>query len=359
MKKIGWAILGAGNIARSFAQDLRLLPDAELLAIGSRSMDKAQQFANELQVPRAYGSYEDLVADPDIDVVYIATPHVFHKDQSLLCLNAGKGILVEKPFTMNAAEAREVVACARERNLFCMEAMWMRFAPAMREVVKLVEQNVIGDLQMITASLGFYNAFDPQHRLFNPDLGGGAMLDLGVYPLSLIVQLLGRPLTISSQASIGASNVDENAAVLLGFPDGKMAQLSTNIRAHNRNDAFLIGSQGSIYIHPPLYCPTTLTVQKFAASSPGALNQNSLVGRLKRNQFVRNMYQLLKGARRLLRGDQAIQLPSEGNGYLYEAAEAGRCLQAGLIESAIMPHDETIAIMETMDAIRDQWSRDS
>lgn len=352
MKKIGWGILGAGNIARSFAQDLRLLPDAELLAVGSRSLDKAQQFADGLRIPRAYGSYDDLVADPDVDVVYIATPHVFHKEQSLLCLNAGKGILVEKPFTMSAAEAREVVACARERNLFCMEAMWMRFAPAMREVVKLVEQNVIGDLRVITASLGFYNAFDAEHRLFNPKLGGGAMLDLGVYPLSLIVQLLGRPSTIFGQSITGLSGVDEHAAASLGFPGGAVAQLSANISAHNRNDAFIIGTEGSITIHPPLYCPTTLTVKKFAASGSTSFGDQSLAGRLKNIPLIRNSYRLFKRAAGRLRGSQAMRYAYTGNGYYHEAAEVGRCLQAGLIESPVMPLDETIVIMETLDAIR-------
>ena len=355
MKKIRWGIIGAGNIALAFAQDVHLLPDAEVLAIGSRSLNKAEQFANKLNIPRPYGKYNDLVSDSDIDVVYIATPHVFHKEHALLCLEHGKSILVEKPFTTSAAEAAEVIKFARHKKLFCMEAMWMRFIPAMRKTVEFIKSGELGDIQMISASLGFYNEIDPEHRLFNPDLGGGALLDLGVYPLSFIMQILGRPSTISSKAIIGETNVDEYAAVLFGFPGGQIAQLTTNIRATQRNDAYIIGTSGTMLVHAPLYRPTKLTLSR--NSSPiGELSQNNeLIARLKENKAARSAYRQWKRFSSLLQGTQNLKINCDGNGYGYEITEVGQCLRASNIESKIMPLVETLAIMETMDNIRQQW----
>ncbi len=359
MKPIRWGILGAGRIARLFAQDLRLLPDNELAAVGSRSAEKAQRFAADLQAPRApqapqaYGSYEALVADADVDVVYIATPHVFHKEQSLLCLEAGKHILVEKPFTMTAVEAREIVAYAREQNLFCMEAMWMRFVPAMQKAVELLKNGAIGDVRTMSASLGFYNEFDPQHRLFDPALGGGAMLDLGIYPLSLIFQVMGRPSTITSQSIVGASGVDEHTAVLLGFPGGQIATLSTSIRGNGRNDAFIMGTQGSLYLHPPILRPPAFTINRHPAPASKPRQLNPLIARLKGNPFAYRMMQQTRRLIQRMRGGQKTAIATQGHGYSYEAAEVSRCLHQNLLESSTMSLDETIAIMETMDVIRE------
>ncbi len=355
MQKIRWGIIGAGNIAQPFAQDVHSLPDAEMLAVASRSLDKAKQFANDLNIPRAYGSYSDLVSDPDVDIVYIATPHVFHKEQSLLCLEHGKPVLVEKPFTMSAAEAEEIFACARARNLFCMEAMWTRFIPAMRKAVELIEAGALGDIQMISASLGFYNEFNPENRLFNPQLGGGALLDLGVYPLALIMQLLGRPSTILSTMIPGETGVDEYAAALLGFPGGQIAQLTTSIRAPQRNDAFITGTRGILHINAPLYRPTHLTLTPFSATAQALSQNNSLLARIKENELARSAYRRGKRVFSRLLGEQQIKINCNGNGYGYEIAEAGRCLRAGKLESSIMPLDDTLAIMQTMDAIRQQW----
>jgi len=356
MRIIRWGIIGAGGIARSFAEDIQALPEADLLAVGSRSLAKANQFASELHIEKAYGSYEELAQDPEIDVIYIATPNVFHHEHSLLCLGNGKSILVEKPFTMNAQEAEEVIAFSRSRQLFCMEAMWMRFIPAMRKVVELVQEGSIGEIQMITASLGFYNSFNPNSRLFDPNLGGGALLDLGVYPLSLIVQLMGRPSSIKSEAKIGATEVDEQVAATLGFSDGGLAVMTSNINAHNRNDALILGSEGSIHIQAPLYRPLRITLNRYRKPIKDQGESQTLKSKLKQSKMIRNMYQGLTSTLGSSQGGESITLACTGNGYGYEASEAGRCMQAGLIESSIMPLDETILVMEIVDAIRVSWN---
>ena len=335
MDIIRWGILGTGRIARAFAQDLQRLPDSSLAAVGAASLEEARQFATALKLPRAYGSYAELAADPEIDIIYIVTPAAFHKEHAFLCLDAGKAVMVEKPFALTAVDARQIADYARSKNLFCMEAMWMRFIPAMQEAVRLLKSGVIGDIYMISASLNLYHEFDPQHPLFDPQRGGGAMLDLGVYPLSLIHQLLGRPSAVSSQAYVGASGVDENTAVLLHFPDGQIASLSAGIRGNGRNDALIMGTRGTLHIHSPLYRPTVLTVEQHesAADSPP----------------VRKLYKKIK---RWINGREQLKISCNGHGYGYEAAEAAQCLRENQLESLIISLDDSIAIMETMDAIR-------
>lgn len=364
-RQIRWGILGTGKIAGEFAQGLQLLTDAQLLAVGSRSADTAGRFAQQYHVPRTYSTYAELVQDPDVDVVYIATPHVTHKEYCLLCLEAGKAVLCEKPFTVNAAEAAEVIALAREKELFCMEAMWMRFLPAVREARRLVRENAIGDIQMIQANLGFLMEYDPAHRAFNLALGGGALLDLGVYPLSLIVQYLGVPASITSHAHIGETGVDEQAAVILGYENGKMGILHTSLRTYNANDALIMGSAGQIHLHAPLYRPEGLSLQKHTVvvgagakgASDGATTSGTLA-KLRRIEPLRKAYRRAKPLLAPLLGlrERRLSLPAAGNGYHYEAAEVMDCLRRGATESALMPLDETLQIMQTMDSIRAQWN---
>ncbi|MCB0060928.1 MAG: Gfo/Idh/MocA family oxidoreductase [Caldilineaceae bacterium] len=362
--QIRWGILGTGKIAGEFAQGLQRLPDAQLLAVGSRAKTTAERFAKRYQVPRVYSSYTDLVQDPDVEVIYVATPHVTHKEYCLLCLEAGKAVLCEKPFTVNAAEAAEVIALAREKELFCMEAMWMRFLPAVQEARRLVQANAIGDIQMIQASLGFLMEYDPSHRAFNRDLGGGALLDLGVYPLSLIIQHLGIPDSITSHAHLGETGVDEQAAVILGYADGKLGILNTSLRTYNANDALFMGSAGQIHLHAPLYRPEGLSVQKHTLVVGGGATQatdsaptGGVTAKLRQIEPLRNLYRRAKPLLAPLLGlqERRLALPAAGNGYHYEAAEVMACLRRGATESDIMPLDETLRIMETMDTIRAQW----
>lgn len=317
--KVRWGILGTGNIARKFATGLSVLDDATLVAVGSRTKASADTFADQFSIPHRHSSYGDLVGDPEVDVIYIATPHSLHKRNMLLCLQAGKAVLCEKPFTINAGEAQAAINAARSRRLFLMEAMWTRYLPIMVEVRRLIAEGAIGEVRMVAADFGYRAAFDPERRTFNPALGGGALLDVGVYPISLASMLLGAPDRIASLAELGQTGVDEQSAMVLGYPGGQLAVLYTAVRTNTPQDATIMGTEGFIRIHSQWWVPKAMTLHQ-AGKEP-----------------------------------QLIEMPLTGNGYNYEAAEVHACLRAGKLESDVMPLDETLAIMQTMDRIRAQW----
>ena len=314
-----WGIIGLGNIAHKFAEGLKAVPGAELAAVGSRSQEKADKFGDEYGATRRHGTYEALAADANVDAVYVASPHSKHKEDSLLCLNAGKAVLCEKPFTINAGEAQEVIRVARERKVFLMEAMWTRFTPIMGKVRELVKEGAVGDVRMVQADFGFRAGFDPKSRLFDPALGGGALLDVGVYCLSFASMVLGTPEHVTGTAHLAPTNVDDNAALALRYATGAVAVLGTSVSANTPQEAMVIGSEGTIHIHAPFWIPKTLTLSR-SGKDP-----------------------------------ETIELPYEGNGYNYEAQEVERCVGQSLTESATMPLDETLEIMKTMDALRAQW----
>ena len=318
-EKFRWGIISTGNIAKQFARGLSALPDAELAAVASRSQETADTFGDQFQVERRYDSYEALAADPRIDAIYVGTPHSFHRENTLMCLQAGKPVLCEKPFAINASQAQEMVDVARERQVFLMEAMWTRFTPVFVHLRDLLARRVIGDVQLILADFGFRTRFNPEGRLFKPELGGGALLDVGVYPVSLASMVLGAPERISSMAHLGETGVDENAAMILGYPTGALAVLSTAIRTNTPQVAIINGTEGRITIHSRWWVPTRLTIEVYD------------------------------------RETTEIDLPMVGNGYNYEAAEVARCVRAGKTESDVMPLDETLAVMRTLDEIRNQW----
>lgn len=315
---IRWGILGTGKIARQFAIGLRELPDAQLVAVGSRTAATAVAFGGEFQVPHCHTSYEALAHDPDVDVIYVATPHSCHKNNTLLALAAGKAVLCEKPFTINAREATEVIASARARKLFLMEAMWTRCFPLMENLRALLATKAIGELRMLTADFGFRAEYHEEPRLFDRAVGGGALLDVGVYPVSLASMLFGPPTQIDSQAHLGPSGVDEKAAIILSHAQGQLAVLSTAIRVDTAQEAILSGTRGRIRIHRPWWRPTMMTLSREGQE------------------------------------DDVLEFSLVGNGYQFEAAEVMRCLRAGKLESDLMSLDESLAIMKTMDAIRAQ-----
>lgn len=314
-----WGILATGSIAHKFATGIGALDDAEIVAVGSRSREGADKFADEFDIPNRHDSYEALAADPDVDAIYIATPHSLHKENMLTCLDAGKAVLCEKPFTINAREAKEAIDFARERGIFLMEAMWTRYIPLMVEVRRMVADGMIGDLRMITGDFGYRAGFNAERRTFNPALGGGALLDVGIYPLSLASMLLGKPERIASMAELGETGVDEQSAMILGYEGGQLAVLHSAVRTSTPHDAVIMGTDGWIRIQPPFWIPTTMML-KLGGKDP-----------------------------------EEIVIPFEGNGYNYEADEVHRCLNEGKLESDIMPLDETLALMETMDQLRAQW----
>jgi len=318
MTDIRWGILGTGNIARQFSEGLKALPDAQIAAVGSRSAAKAEDFGTQFNAPRRHGSYEALAADPEVDIIYVATPHSLHCENALLCLNHGKAVLCEKPFMINAAQAREVIAAARSRGIFLMEAMWSRFFPLIDRVQTLIAEGAIGDLVFLQADFGFRADFNPASRIFNPELGGGALLDVGVYPISLASLLFGTPDSVSGWAQLGQSGVDEAVGIVLGYGAGRAALIATTVRANTAQEALLTGTKGRLKIHAPWWRPSSMTL--------------SVGGK-----------------------DEVINVPFESNGYQYEAAEAMRCLREGKTESNRMPLDETLSILETMDTLRRQW----
>ncbi|HEX2915572.1 MAG TPA: Gfo/Idh/MocA family oxidoreductase [Chloroflexia bacterium] len=360
-KTIRWGILGAGNIARGIAQGLRLLPEAQLLGVASRNPANAKKFAADFSVPRVYQTYEELVKDAEIDVIYVATPHSRHKEDCILCLENGKAVLCEKPFTINAREAREIVDLARQKGLFCMEAMWMRFIPLVQKVKAMVDSGAIGEVRMLSADFGVPTHFDPHNRFFDPGQGGGALLDRGVYAVSLAYLLLGAPGEIVSEATIGTTGVDEQAAILLRYPKGQLATLTASLRTYSSNEAVIMGSKGKIRLHEPFYCPQKASSSAFVepgpptpAGSPGL--KDKVRTQLKENPVLRPVYKGLKEyVLPVVRHPDTIVDHFEGNGYNYELAEVVRCLQTGQLESKVMPLDETVKIMEIMDQVRQQW----
>ena len=317
--RIIWGIMGTGRIAGSFAVALNYLEDAELYGIGSRSEERADAFSHEYSVPKSFHDYESLVNNPDIDVVYIATPHSLHKENCLMCLEHGKAVLCEKPFTINAAEAAAVINFARERRLFLMEAMWSRFVPAAIKLKELIEDKIIGDIQYLFAGGAFIPEFDPDHYLFKKELGGGVLLDGGIYPVSLASWLLGYPDRIQSAGRLNSSGIDDHDALLLEYDCGAIAGLHVSMRTQSPPDITVLGSKGKIYVHPAMFCPSKITLSLFDAE------------------------------------ETEIALPFASNGYQYEAMEVNRCLREGKTESKVMPLDETLAIMRMMDEIRGQF----
>ncbi|MGX4643937.1 Gfo/Idh/MocA family protein [Massilia sp. SYSU DXS3249] len=314
---VRWGILGTGKIARALATAIKDVPDAVLAGVASRSQDKADAFAAEFG-GTAYGSYEALAAASDIDLVYVATPHPQHAANALLALGAGKGALVEKAFTVNRREAEEVVALARSKRLFLMEAMWTRFLPSLLEVKRIIASGEIGEVSQVVADFGFTASFGPEHRVFNPELGGGALLDLGIYPLSIAASLLGPVVEVKAQAQMGATGVDVQTAFTLKHAGGAMSACSCSFLARTPGELTVSGTRGHVRMNTMFHRARSVTV---------ALDDGST---------------------------RTVDTPYLGNGYVHEVIEAQRCWRAGLVESPGMTHDETLALMGVMDEIRRQ-----
>ena len=315
---VRWGILGAGAIAATVGADIAACPGNMLQAVGARDADRAAAFAQTHGVARSYGSYAELVGDPDVDVVYVATTHAQHHEHALLALRAGKPVLVEKAFTLNAAQAREVVAEARRRRLFCMEAMWVRFHPLVRHVSELIADGVIGDVVAVRADLSKRFDFDPAHRLFDLAAGGGALLDLGVYPAAVTWSWLGRPDTMHAAGSLSPTGSDLSVGMQWGYADGRFAQIHTSAAADSPFAALVTGTRGWISLEPRIHRGRRLVVHTG-------------------------------------NGDTDHPAPAiEGNGYRAEIAEVARCLRAGELESPDVPLDDTVGILEVLDDARRQ-----
>lgn len=315
-----WGIMATGRIARQFANDLKThVPDARITAVGSRSAETAARFAQDFDIPNAHDSYDAVANDPDVDIVYVGTPNNLHYDNVKASLEAGKAVLCEKPFALNARQAEELVDLSQRKNVFMMEAMWTRFLPAHKAMFEFVQHGGIGEVRMVQASFGFRAAYDPTSRLFDPTLGGGGLLDVGVYTLAFAVRYLGMPNSITGHADIGATGVDEQAGYILGYPSGAMAVLTCGVRTQMTNEARLFGTKGRIVMHERFHEGTDYTV----FDSDG--------------------------------GQSTQHIPLQESGLQYQAIEVQRCLREGLVQSPAMSHDDTLAIMRIMDTLRQQW----
>src|SRR5579863_1221007 len=319
METIRWGILGCGRIARKFASDLALVEGAELSAVAARRMEDARAFAKEFPARHVHGSYDDLVSNPDVDVIYIASPHALHHEHTLLCLNHQKAVLCEKAFAINLRQAKEMVAVSRNKKVFLMEALWSKFFPQYQKLQELIAAGVLGEIKSILVNFGFIPQPPVPPRLYDPALGGGSLLDIGIYNVFLVLSILGRPDTIEASMTATPQGVDEQCASLFKYKSGAMAQIFSSLLSNLGTDADISGTQSRIRLTARFYAPSA-TIE------------------------------LYKG-----REDSREIIPvhkEDGSGYQYEARHVGECLRKGLIESPVMSHDDSLLIMETMDRIR-------
>ena len=316
-----WGIAATGGIAATFVQALHQTPDAELVAVGSRTQERADAFAAEWGIPRAHGSYESLAVDDEVDVVYVATPQSRHADDACLFLDHDKHVLCEKPLAMTEGEVLRMTATAQLHERFLMEAIWSRFLPAYVTLWELLLSGRIGEPLMVEADFGFRMPVDPAHRLFDPARGGGALLDLGVYPLQLASLVLGAPDRVVASGHYGATDVDETVAATLHHPGGRLAVVKASIRVNMACTARIAGTEGSIELPAFMHCPEGLVVRDAFGQA------------------------------------EEIRRPIEGEGLRYQVSEVHRCLNEGAGESPFMTLGESARMAATMDAIREQIDR--
>lgn len=316
--KIRWGIVGTGRMADAFARCLKEVEDAELVAVGSRTGESAAAFAARHAARHAHADYASVADDAEVDVVYVATPHSLHHDNTLMSLQAGKAVLCEKPFAINANEAASMIEEARARGLFLMEAMWTRYVPAVVRLRELLTEGAIGEVQLMVAGGAYQPAPDPDFYLFRPELGGGVLLDAGVYLVSMASMIFGPPTNVMAAGTLGQQGIDEQEGILLEHETGGMATLYVSLRAQSAPDMTVLGTAGRIHLHPPIFAPRRLTLTRYDGT------------------------------------DETFELPFAAEGYQFQAEEVGACLRAGRLESTVMQLDETLGIMQTMDTIRDQ-----
>ena len=315
---IRWGVAGPGAIAHGFADAMRSVADGTIVAVASRSMERANSYGEQFAVPSRYGDYDSMAADPDVDAVYVATPHSRHEEDTIGFLAAGKHVLCEKPLALNAQQARRMVDASRRHNVFLMEAIWSRFLPAYRSLVEVLGDDRIGKPLLVSADLGFRRPFDPEHRLFNRALGGGALLDLGIYPLQLCSLVLGEPDGVVAQGVLGDSGVDEQVVATLRYPGAALSVIKAALRVNLACTARISGTDGHIDVPAWMHCPNSITVTPSGSKA------------------------------------ESIDCTYEGNGLRFEIEEVHRCLEGGRLESSVIPLDESVLLASTLDVIRSQ-----
>ncbi len=313
-----WGIIGAGKISEKFAEGLKSSPKAECYAVASRDKEKAEAFASRYGFRKAYGSYEAMLNDPDVDIVYIATPNNLHYSNTIAALSAGKNVLCEKPFALNSQELAEMIKLARSKKLFLMEALWSRFLPSVIKVKELIESEQLGKAHVVQADFGFISEYNPEGRLFNPSLGGGSLLDIGIYPVFLSLFLFGYPDNISALSIKSPSGTDNTNGILFSYKDGKVSSLMSSFAVNLDTEARIFCDKGKITLNRMFHCPTSVTVSEGNST-------------------------------------QKFPIDFSGNGYNYEADEVMRCLDLGLTESPDWNLNSSIELMKLLDEIRLQF----
>jgi predicted dehydrogenase len=317
MVRYNWAILGCGKIASKFASDLKSLPQANLYAAASRSLAKAEEFSQRFGFQKAFGSYEELVKDPEVDIVYIATPHSHHHEHALLCLKHGKATLVEKAFALDAVQAREMITAARQNQVFLMEAFWTILQPAYIKAMSVLQSGILGDARMMRSEFCFYSPYNPATRLFDPALGGGSLLDIGIYPVFWAQQIFGVPSDIKVSAKLAPTGVDQSLAMIFTYPDGRTAQLSSSFEVCSDTQTEIWCEKGFIRIRrtDPHSMSVTISIK--------GVSEETEMFRFE-NQF----------------------------GLFLEARHVMECLDQGLSESPLLPLSFTLQQMDLLDRIR-------
>jgi len=319
--KIRWGILGCGRIARKFAADLRLVADAELTAIASRNKETLELFAKDFPCKHLHNGYEALAANEEVDIIYVATPHSHHYEHTMLCLNHNKAVLCEKAFAINRRQASEMIKTAREKKVFLMEALWTKFLPHYKKLQELLQQKTLGDIKSVLVNFGFKTSDKSPQRLFDPLLGGGSLLDIGIYNVFMTLSILGKPDVIEANMIAAPTGVDEQIAVLFKYNNGAMAQLFSSFVTNLPTQAEINGTEGCITLTTRFYEPST-TIQLS-----------------KKIPYEREVIAVEKEA---------------GFGYHYEARHVNQCLKKGLIESPVMTHADTLLLMEILDRVRNK-----
>lgn len=316
-KTYNWAVLGCGHIAKKFSSDLKLLPNAKLYAAASRDLSKAQEFANEFGFEKAFGSYAEMVADPNVDAVYVATPHAFHKEHTLLCLKNKKAVLCEKAFAMNKNEAEEMIACAKENNTFLMEAFWTMFQPSFKKAMDILKSGELGAIKGLRSDFAFKAPFIEEKRLYNSKLGGGSLLDIGIYPVFAALTSMGVPEMIKTFADFSSTGTEESISMIFKYKAGEMASLTSSFSSHSPIQTEYWCEKGYLILNPRWHAPTNITIWKGVDD----------IQKIKTDH-------------------------KEGWGYQYEAEHVMACLDAGKIESDRMTWQTSLDLMETLDRVR-------
>jgi predicted dehydrogenase len=317
-RTIRWGIVGPGKIAIKFAQGLASLPNARLIAVASRSEERARNFASQYKAPLFYQGYENITKNPEVDIIYIATPHTFHYENALMCLENGKPVLCEKPFTITHGQLQRLVDTARRKKVFLMEALWTRFLPTIQKIIEIRDSGELGSISAIYADFGFKAPVDYNDRLYNLNLGGGALLDIGIYPVFLSLLLLGNPSEIKSTAVIAETGADESCSILFKYGSGAIANLACTFTSDTPIEANIIFEKGRIRINRRWFAPSSLTITGSKEKS------------------------------------RELTFEYKGNGYHFEAIEAMKCLEDGLTECPELPLDFSLELMGLLDEIRVQ-----